>query len=179
MSETIHITFNPDGTTEIRTTGFRGKSCMKAAEFLKKTLGSVLKTKKTAEYFQRAAASDRQRKGGPPDADDRDRAHPRDRLDRVVDPGNRPGHLRALRQMTRLGKRGTAPGMRERKPLVRLTSSFFGKETAHDYWNAHRSREHAVPAFLNATRGFQADRNPQLITQPRPESLLLTASFSC
>jgi len=118
-------------------------------------------------------------KGGPPNADDRDRSQRRNRLGGVVDPGNRPGHLRALRQMLRLGKRGTAPGMRERKPLVRLTSSFFGKETAHDYWNAHRSREHAVPAFLNATRGFQADRNPQLITQPRPESLLLTASFSC
>ena len=55
MSETIQITFNPDGTTEIKTSGFRGKSCMKAAEFLKKTLGSVLKTKKTPEYFQDTA----------------------------------------------------------------------------------------------------------------------------
>jgi len=55
MSETIQITFNPDGSTEIRTSGFHGKSCMKAAEFLKKALGSVLNTKKTPEYFQATA----------------------------------------------------------------------------------------------------------------------------
>ena len=55
MSETIQITFNPDGSTEIKTSGFRGKSCMRAAEFLKKALGSVLKTKKTPEYFQGVA----------------------------------------------------------------------------------------------------------------------------
>ena len=64
MSETIQITFNPDGTTEIRTTGFRGNSCMKAAEFLKKALGSVLKTKKTAEYFQGAAVETAKARGG-------------------------------------------------------------------------------------------------------------------
>jgi fatty acid/phospholipid biosynthesis enzyme len=52
MSKKILITFNPDGTTEIKTSGFRGNSCMKAAEFLKKALGSVVKTKKTPEYFQ-------------------------------------------------------------------------------------------------------------------------------
>jgi hypothetical protein len=55
MSKTIQIVFNPDGTTEIKTNGFRGDSCMKAAEFLKKALGSVLKTKKTPEYFQAEA----------------------------------------------------------------------------------------------------------------------------
>ncbi|MEW6443185.1 MAG: DUF2997 domain-containing protein [bacterium] len=55
MSQTIQITFNPDGTTEVKTTGFRGKSCMKATEFLKKALGSVTKTGKTPEYFQGAA----------------------------------------------------------------------------------------------------------------------------
>jgi hypothetical protein len=64
MSETIQITFNPDGTTEIRTTGFRGKSCMRAAEFLKKALGSVLKTKKTPEYFQGAAEQTSKARGG-------------------------------------------------------------------------------------------------------------------
>jgi hypothetical protein len=52
MSKTIQITFNPDGTTEIKTIGFRGNSCMMATEFLKKALGSVVKTKKTPEYFQ-------------------------------------------------------------------------------------------------------------------------------
>lgn len=55
MSKTIQITFNPDGTTEIQTIGFRGNSCMMAAQFLKKALGSVLKTKKTPEYFQAEA----------------------------------------------------------------------------------------------------------------------------
>ena len=55
MSQTIQITFNPDGTTEIKTIGFRGNTCMKAAEFLKKALGSVLNNKKTPEYFQAEA----------------------------------------------------------------------------------------------------------------------------
>jgi fatty acid/phospholipid biosynthesis enzyme len=55
MSKKSEITFNPDGTTEIKTSGFRGNSCVKAAEFLKKALGSVLKTKKTPEYYQAEA----------------------------------------------------------------------------------------------------------------------------
>ena len=55
MSKRIQITFNSDGTTEIKTSGFRGNSCMKATEFLKEALGSVLKTKKTPEYFQAEA----------------------------------------------------------------------------------------------------------------------------
>jgi len=49
MSKTFQITFNPDGTTEIKTSEFRGNSCMTAAQFLKKALGSVLNTKKTPE----------------------------------------------------------------------------------------------------------------------------------
>lgn len=56
MSRKIQITFNSDGTTEIKTSGFRGNSCMKATEFLKKSLGSVVKTKKTPEYFQAGAS---------------------------------------------------------------------------------------------------------------------------
>jgi hypothetical protein len=63
MSKTIQITFNPDGTTEIKTIGFRGNSCMKAAEFLKKALGSVLKTKKTSEYFQAEAVQTTKARG--------------------------------------------------------------------------------------------------------------------
>ena len=63
MSKTIQITFNPDGTTEIKTSGFRGNSCMMATEFLKKALGSVLNTKKTPEYFQ-AEAVDKQLAAG-------------------------------------------------------------------------------------------------------------------
>jgi hypothetical protein len=55
MSKTIQITFHPDGTTEVQTSGFRGDSCMMAAQFLKKALGSVLRTKKTPEYFQAEA----------------------------------------------------------------------------------------------------------------------------
>ena len=64
MSQTIHITFNPDGTTEIKTSGFTGKSCMRAAEFLKKALGGVLNTKKTPEYFQGAAVETAKAYGG-------------------------------------------------------------------------------------------------------------------
>jgi fatty acid/phospholipid biosynthesis enzyme len=62
MSKTIQITFNADGTTEIKTIGFRGNSCMKAAEFLKKALGSVLKTK-TPEYFQAEAVQTAKARG--------------------------------------------------------------------------------------------------------------------
>ena len=63
MSKTIQITFNPDGTTEIKTSGFQGNSCMKAAEFLKKALGSVLNTKKTPEYFQAEAVQTAKARG--------------------------------------------------------------------------------------------------------------------
>ncbi|MEW6440862.1 MAG: DUF2997 domain-containing protein [bacterium] len=64
MSETIQITFNPDGTTEVKTTGFRGKSCMNATELLKRALGSVLKTRKTPEYFQGTAEQTSKAHGG-------------------------------------------------------------------------------------------------------------------
>ncbi len=63
MSKKIEITFNPDGTTDIKTSGFRGNSCMKAAEFLKKALGSVVKTKKTPEYFQAEAVATAKMRG--------------------------------------------------------------------------------------------------------------------
>ena len=63
MSRTIQITFNPDGTTEIKTSGFRGDSCMAAAQFLKKALGSVLRTKKTPEYFQAEAVETAKTRG--------------------------------------------------------------------------------------------------------------------
>ena len=63
MSKTIQITFNPDGTTEIKTSGFRGDSCMAAAQFFKKALGSVLRTKKNPEYLQAEAVETAKMRG--------------------------------------------------------------------------------------------------------------------
>ncbi len=63
MSKKIEITFNPDGTTEFKTRGFRGNSCIKATEFLKEALGSVLKTKKAPEYFQAEAVETAKARG--------------------------------------------------------------------------------------------------------------------
>ena len=44
------VTCLPDGKFEIKTSGFKGKSCMKS-EAIEKALGRIDSTKKTAEYY--------------------------------------------------------------------------------------------------------------------------------
>jgi len=40
------------GETKIEAVGFKGKSCLKATEFLEKTLGETTDFQKKAEWFQ-------------------------------------------------------------------------------------------------------------------------------
>ncbi len=52
MNERIVITFKPNGTVEVKTAGFKGAGCMKAAQFIEESLGQTLSTKKTSEYYE-------------------------------------------------------------------------------------------------------------------------------
>ena len=47
----VEVEFLPDGKIEIKTSGFKGKSCMKFTE-IEKALGNIESTKKTPEYYQ-------------------------------------------------------------------------------------------------------------------------------
>ena len=49
----IVITFSPDGATELKVAGFKGKSCYDATRFLEETLGKVTSDKKTSDYYQK------------------------------------------------------------------------------------------------------------------------------
>ena len=48
----IDITCNEDGTVEIETTGYKGKSCETDISGLMKAVGQVVTTKKKQEYYQ-------------------------------------------------------------------------------------------------------------------------------
>ena len=52
------VTCLPDGKFEIKTSGFKGKSCMKF-ETIEKALGRIDSTKKTAEYYDNNTAKAR------------------------------------------------------------------------------------------------------------------------
>lgn len=48
----ITISFKKDGTSTIRTEGFKGHACMDATKEIEKALGNVESEKKTEEYYQ-------------------------------------------------------------------------------------------------------------------------------
>lgn len=48
----IRVVVSDDGSTEITTTGFKGKACTLCTESLEKALGTVRKDTKTPEYHQ-------------------------------------------------------------------------------------------------------------------------------
>ncbi len=47
----IIIDVDDEGEAEVKTKGFKGKSCLKASEFIKHALGTVKNTRKTSEYY--------------------------------------------------------------------------------------------------------------------------------
>ena len=51
MAKEIIIDIDDEGAVEVHTHGFKGKACMKAAEFIENALGRILSTKKTGEYY--------------------------------------------------------------------------------------------------------------------------------
>jgi Protein of unknown function (DUF2997) len=53
MKPTIEVRIKADGTVVIKPKGYKGKSCMKATEFLEKDLGlEVTKRTMTPEYHE-------------------------------------------------------------------------------------------------------------------------------
>jgi len=48
----IIITIDENGNTKIKTEGIMGKACFSASQFLEDTLGKVVETKKTSEYYE-------------------------------------------------------------------------------------------------------------------------------
>lgn len=63
MSKTVNISIRPDGTVEIKATGFKGKACEKATAEIEKMLGLGAQRTKTPEYFATETVSERQRIG--------------------------------------------------------------------------------------------------------------------
>lgn len=57
----IKVIVADDGTTEITTTGFKGKGCLEATAALEKALGKVKKDTRTPEYFQQETNTTRQK----------------------------------------------------------------------------------------------------------------------
>lgn len=52
MGKEIILTVADDGTIEIETRGFKGKSCMKESAFLENALGKNLSTQLTPAYYE-------------------------------------------------------------------------------------------------------------------------------
>jgi len=51
MPQQIVIVVRPDGTTEAKTEGFTGRSCLAATRFLENTLGKVEADRKSPEFY--------------------------------------------------------------------------------------------------------------------------------
>ncbi len=52
----IQVTVSPKGETTIQTKGYAGADCLRASKFLEEALGVAQADRKTAEFYQEAAA---------------------------------------------------------------------------------------------------------------------------
>lgn len=52
MSKTIEITILPDGSTQVQTKGYAGKSCLDASRFIERALGDTTSMQTTPEMYQ-------------------------------------------------------------------------------------------------------------------------------
>ena len=59
--KTIEIVVAPDGSTQIETRGFAGKTCLDASRFLEAALGQKTSERMTPEYYASADEADRLR----------------------------------------------------------------------------------------------------------------------
>ena len=50
----IEITFRPDGTSEVKAVGFKGKGCQEITAPFEQALGTVTADRKTPEFYQKA-----------------------------------------------------------------------------------------------------------------------------
>lgn len=51
----IEIIIAPDGSSEVKTLGFRGRECLQASQFLELTLGEKQSEKLTLDYLHQDA----------------------------------------------------------------------------------------------------------------------------
>lgn len=64
MSKTVTVSYKPDGTVEIKATGFKGAACEKATAEVEKMLGVIdAKRTKTPDYYATEKVGERQRIG--------------------------------------------------------------------------------------------------------------------
>ncbi len=52
----IEVIVSPQGETTVQTKGFAGSDCLQASKFLEQALGVATAERKTAEFYQAAAA---------------------------------------------------------------------------------------------------------------------------
>jgi hypothetical protein len=58
MSKRIVIKVATDGSTQVRTEGFVGRSCRQASEFIERALGSRQSESLTSEYFNTSSTTE-------------------------------------------------------------------------------------------------------------------------
>ena len=56
MSRVIEVTVSPQGEVTVQTKGYAGGECLQASKFLEQALGVATAERKTAEFYQAAAA---------------------------------------------------------------------------------------------------------------------------
>lgn len=60
MSKQIIVTIKDDGSTSVKTEGFKGSSCVADSEFIKKALGNLKQVSKTSEFYEKATIGNKQ-----------------------------------------------------------------------------------------------------------------------
>lgn len=64
MAQKITVTFDVDGSSEVKVEGVAGSGCKAATADLEKALGKTTETKKTHEFNQQAVAGQNATAGG-------------------------------------------------------------------------------------------------------------------